>query len=203
MGHAATAGVSTTTRHARQNVPRDVLRRNLESQISELSWKVAPPTSAQALAELTRCLALAVPAGMTEPAREAWLRVAVAEVGGIPAAYFAEACQHARRTADHPAKIIPAICRYRPTFDPVPSFREQLEVARRRLANLDARRLQHVSASSDDDPPMSLDELREIAPSMRATAVARGWALQEDLDALNAERGEDEDEDEAPERRTA
>lgn len=70
--------------------------------------------SAQALpeqfaTELTKCLALAVPAGMEEAARREWLAAAWETCGHLSSDLLREGCAHARQVADHPSKIVPAI----------------------------------------------------------------------------------------------
>lgn len=73
--------------------------------------------------------------------RENWLVAAFEEVREIPAMIFADACKHARRVADHPAKIVPAIHGYKPDYDSVGVYRERLWALQRRLENLNAPRL--------------------------------------------------------------
>jgi hypothetical protein len=59
--------------------------------------------------ELTACLALTAPVGMTEEARREWLSVAWITLKHLPADLLAWGCKEARETCDHPAKIVPAI----------------------------------------------------------------------------------------------
>lgn len=61
--------------------------------------------------ELTRCLILCAPSGMSGEERGDWLAIAWAEVRDLPALAFIEACSIARKTVDHPAKLVPAIIR--------------------------------------------------------------------------------------------
>lgn len=68
-----------------------------------------PATSDQFRNELTACLALVVPAGMTEEARREWLSVAWETLKHLPPDILATGCDAARKTADHPSKIVPAI----------------------------------------------------------------------------------------------
>lgn len=70
---------------------------------------LAPATSDQFRNELTACLALVVPVGMTEEARREWLMVAWETLKHLPADILASGCAAARKTADHPSKIVPAI----------------------------------------------------------------------------------------------
>ncbi len=65
--------------------------------------------SEQFAAELTACLALVVPVGMTEEARREWLSVAWATVGHLPADLLSRGCKAARESCDHPSKIVPCI----------------------------------------------------------------------------------------------
>lgn len=68
-----------------------------------------PATREQFAVELTACLALVAPVGMTEESRREWLSVAWAELKHLPADILSAGCSEARKTCDHPAKIVPAI----------------------------------------------------------------------------------------------
>lgn len=59
--------------------------------------------------ELTSCLILVAPVGMTEEAKREWLAVAWQTLNDFPADMLAAGCQKARETCDHPSKIVPAI----------------------------------------------------------------------------------------------
>jgi len=72
---------------------------------------LAPATSDDFRRELTSCLALCGAVGMTEESRREWLTVAWGTLQGIPADLLARGCAEARRTADHPSKIVPTIMR--------------------------------------------------------------------------------------------
>jgi hypothetical protein len=61
--------------------------------------------------ELTSCLALCAPSGMTQDDRNEWLRVAWGTLSHLPADMLNHACSVARREADHPSKIVPIITR--------------------------------------------------------------------------------------------
>jgi hypothetical protein len=71
-----------------------------------------PATPEQAALNLSRCLTLSAPTGMSLDDRTEWLMVASDMIGHIPASLLEEACKHAGKVCDHPAKIIPAICAY-------------------------------------------------------------------------------------------
>jgi hypothetical protein len=59
--------------------------------------------------ELTACLALVAPAGMTEEARRDWLLVAWQSLKHLPADLLRSGCHAARQKCDHPSKIVPTI----------------------------------------------------------------------------------------------
>lgn len=71
-----------------------------------------PATRQEFGVELTACLALVVPVGMTEEARREWLSVAWQTLKHLPSDLLAAGCIEARKTADHPSKIVPAIIAY-------------------------------------------------------------------------------------------
>ena len=87
--------INPTTALARQAAPR--------------SPSLAPATSEQFRNELTACLALVVPVGMTEEARREWLAVAWATVGHLPPDLLSIGCKAAREKCDHPSKVVPTI----------------------------------------------------------------------------------------------
>lgn len=68
-----------------------------------------PATREEFGVELTACLALVVPVGMTEEARREWLSVAWQTLKYLPGDLLSDGCVEARKTADHPSKIVPAI----------------------------------------------------------------------------------------------
>lgn len=59
--------------------------------------------------ELTACLALVAPAGMTEEGRRDWLTVAWSTLKDIPPDVLIVGAEAARRKCDHPSKIVPTI----------------------------------------------------------------------------------------------
>lgn len=80
------------------------------AQHSESSGLI-PATRTEFRNELTACLALVAPVGMTEEARGEWLSVAWQTVKELPADILASSARKARETCDHPAKIVPTIMR--------------------------------------------------------------------------------------------
>lgn len=77
--------------------------------LATCSDRLKPASNIEFRNELTACLALVVPVGMTEDARREWLSVAWATVGHLPADLLAIGAKKARETSDHPSKIVPAI----------------------------------------------------------------------------------------------
>ncbi len=73
------------------------------------SGSLRPATKDEFRSELTKCLALVVPAGMDEAARRDWLSVAWETLQGLPGDLLRIGGAKARLVADHPSKIVPAI----------------------------------------------------------------------------------------------
>lgn len=59
--------------------------------------------------ELTACLALTAPVGMTEESRREWLAIAWDTLKHLPPDILTVGAIAARRKCDHPSKIVPAI----------------------------------------------------------------------------------------------
>lgn len=121
-----------------------LMRNSLLQEISELETKLAPRSLEEIIAALSRCLTLTAPSGMTQHDRDEWLMVAAPELADLPSMTFDDACAHARKTCDHPAKIIPAILKYEPSSYWIgpDHTRKLLSEARARLANLNAPKLE-------------------------------------------------------------
>lgn len=123
-----------------------LMKSSLLQEISELEAKLAPRSLEEIITALSRCLTLTAPSGMTREDRDEWLMVAAPELADLPSMLFDDAVAHARRTADHPAKIIPSILKFEPSsywLGPAHA-RQRLSEARSRLANLNAPRLQQT-----------------------------------------------------------
>jgi hypothetical protein len=71
--------------------------------------RLTPASNVEFRNELTACLALTAPAGMTEEGRGEWLAVAWETLKHLPPDLLAMGCRKARETCDHPSKIVPAI----------------------------------------------------------------------------------------------
>jgi hypothetical protein len=59
--------------------------------------------------ELTACLALTAPVGMTEEGRRDWLAVAWDTLKHLPPDVLESGARQARQKCDHPSKIVPTI----------------------------------------------------------------------------------------------
>ena len=68
-----------------------------------------PASGTQVRDELTACLALVAPAGMSQESRGEWLASAWATLGHLPADLLALGCRKARETCDHHARIVPVV----------------------------------------------------------------------------------------------
>lgn len=128
-----------------------LMKSSLLQEISELEAKLAPRSLEEIITALSRCLTLTAPSGMTREDRDEWLMVAAPELADLPSMLFDDACAHARKTCDHPAKIIPAILKYQPPhyWSGPAHFRKLLSEAKAKLANIDAPRLQHTEDDTE------------------------------------------------------
>lgn len=113
----------------------------LEMEIADIRAKLAPPSQEEAIAELTRCLRLTAPVGMSDKDRLEWCLIAYDEIKDIPTCEFSERCRHARRVADHPAKIVPAIFACKVGFANASFWAGQLATAKARLENVHRKML--------------------------------------------------------------
>lgn len=76
-----------------------------------VSSDLIPATPTEFRNELTACLALTAPVGMSEEARGEWLAVAWQTLKHLPPDLLKSGAQKAREQCDHPAKIVPTIIR--------------------------------------------------------------------------------------------
>lgn len=89
------------------NPPMGLARRQ-EPQSPSLE-RLRPASPADFRNELTACLTLVAPVGMTEEAKRDWLAVAWSTLQHLPPDVLSSGCRTARETCDHPSKIVPAI----------------------------------------------------------------------------------------------
>jgi len=83
--------------------------RSLVPQTTQLPTSLQPATKDEFRTELTSCLVLTAPTGMTKEDRNEWLRVAWGTLRDLPPDILAAGCKAARETCDHPSKIVPTI----------------------------------------------------------------------------------------------
>lgn len=121
MANRPTADILAHPRSTRCNKPSSLLAAQREA---------APMDREDVIGELTRCLTLCAPSGMTTTERGVWLAAAWAEVADIPAPAFLDATAKARKLVDHPAKLVPAIIR---------ESQDHADILRKRLAREEAQ----------------------------------------------------------------
>lgn len=68
-----------------------------------------PATAQAGTAELTACLTLVAPSGMSAEDRNAWVQVARATLSGIPGDLLQRGCKAAREQCKFPSEIVPTI----------------------------------------------------------------------------------------------
>lgn len=73
------------------------------------SFTLQPAPSKVGIAELSACLMLVVPSGMTKDERGQWLQAARIALTGIPADLLKDGCAAARLKCRFPSEIVPAI----------------------------------------------------------------------------------------------
>jgi hypothetical protein len=88
--------------------PRTALAPRREPPLPSLD-RLKPASTEQFRNELTACLALTAPAGMTEEGRREWLAVAWETLKHLPPDILSIGCRKARESCDHPSKIVPTI----------------------------------------------------------------------------------------------
>lgn len=78
-------------------------------EVREARQRLVPASPEQVIRSLTGALILVAPAGFTPGDRKAWLTAAAMTLEGIPFDLLERGVAAARRTADHPSRIIGAI----------------------------------------------------------------------------------------------
>ena len=102
---------------------------------------------------------------MQEGDRTAWYKAALMTIGDVPLSHLRRACAEARKVCDHPAKIVPFICKFEP--DVARWSLDNLRNARSLVENLDAPRLERTEP--DYMTAADLAELKaELVQSLRA-----------------------------------
>lgn len=112
-------------------------------------------------------LVLCSPSGMSEADRVEWLKAALMTIGDCPRDILEEACLAARKVCDHPAKIVPFICKH---VGEIPERRRKaVEHARMELANAGKPRLERKPPPELDQTGLA-EEIGALARELEAKA---------------------------------
>lgn len=87
------------------------LRSYGELALRQAEGKLIPADTDDFRRQLTACLVLVAPTGMTQEDRNEWLRAAWGTLENLPPDLLEAGCEVARETCDHPSKIVPTITR--------------------------------------------------------------------------------------------
>lgn len=104
---------------------------------------------------------------MQEGDRTAWYKAALMTIGDMPLSLLKQATAEARKVCDHPAKIVPFICKFEP--DTARWASEKLRHARGAVENLHAARL-----PKHDQEYMTAQDLAEMKAEL-ASALSTNW----------------------------
>lgn len=121
--------------------------------------------------ELGRCLTLCAPSGMSSDERGTWLATAWAEIQHMPAAALLIACSEARKTVEHPAKLIPTIIRQSEPY--ASQLRRRLVREEAQWSNRHAPRLRADVAEPADDRAEVAELMRGLVQSLSTSGDSR------------------------------
>jgi hypothetical protein len=128
----------------------------------------APARDEDLATELTPCLTLVAPAGMTKGERTLWLHAAARALDGIPLDLLRKGCDAALKLADHPSKIVATIYR---TIEP------DLE-RRRREAGIAPRPLPLPRPDETEEERQERLEVRDLMAGLGKRLAARATEQQ-------------------------
>jgi hypothetical protein len=129
--------------------------------------ELEPATKADFRRELTACLALVAPSGMATEARREWLLVAWGTLRDTPTDLLKRGCEHARRVADHPAKIVPAV---------MDEIRETWDYRRTRRSEIIADQHRMTALPPPRETPCTPEQAAEIMAEMGLSSEAKETA---------------------------
>jgi hypothetical protein len=109
MGNAALSHPESDERERLGSTSLATLEEAHTNALALANFQLEAATKDDFRTELTSCLTLVVPSGMSREDRREWLLAAWATLRDIPADLLRRGCAAARKQADHPAKIVPAI----------------------------------------------------------------------------------------------
>ncbi len=96
--------------HDSGQIPQTLME-DAKAVLADMETKLTSASRKQFYAQMTPCLDLCAGSGMGPDEREAWFTAAAATLRGIPYDLLERGCAAARKRADHPSKIVPAIIR--------------------------------------------------------------------------------------------
>ena len=111
---------------------------------------------------------------MTLDDRTEWLTIAADEVADVPGEVLIAACRAARKTCDHPAKLIPAILAY--AEEHVVYLRAAV---RREIKPKLVQIAPPVSEIRPSLPPMTQADVDGMPDYLQNLGVAAGWLSRE------------------------
>lgn len=115
----------------------------LQAKWEDANQRAQPCPSLEFMQIVGRNLTLCSPSGMTENDRNEWLKVALGAIGNIPQDLLVTASAKAMRACDHPAKIVPFICKE--TDEHVEHRRQHLARCQTEIENYGRPRLERKS----------------------------------------------------------
>lgn len=123
------------------------------------------------LAQLSACLALVRPVGMTEGETMDWLAVAADALSELPIDIAEVGCRKARLKCTHHSQIVPTV---------ISETQDMLEW--RRMSQ--ARPVRLVSVRPEPTPiehkPEPLPDPESLMPSLRRMGLQKGWLTERD-----------------------
>lgn len=127
------------------------------------------------IAQLSACLALVRPVGMTERETEDWLAVAAETLGDIPIDLLEEGAREARDTCTHHAQIVPTIRK---------TVKERVESRRARRGQPSAQVVRlaprEPAPESTPIPKLTHEQLQTLNPELRRIGLSLGYLTQDD-----------------------
>lgn len=134
-----------------------------------------PAPTASRIAQLSACLALVRPVGMTERETEDWLAVAAETLDDIPIDLLEDGAREARDTCTHHAQIVPTIRK---------TVKERLERRKERRGQPVAQVVRLAPREPLPEPAptplMTHEQLQTLSPALRDMGLRLGYLAQDD-----------------------
>ena len=147
------------------------VRAALPAAVEEARALCAPAVGRDFKRTVTSALVLVAGVGMTQDESRAWQAAAAEALRGIPVDLLELGCSVARRTCDHPSKIVPAI---------IKTVGKAWDGRRADLA-----KLQRIAAAADTERPVPIDLCRpeEVAAILAEFGIRRSEAAPREVGA--------------------